>query len=388
MRSKNLVLTASLYLLMFAYGLSVTMLGPLMPILIQQYNLKLSQGGLILTFQSIGGIAAIILGGILADLTKKSKLLCAAFVIYSLSLFFIALSPSYILLLSLFFILGASTRMLDAVINAYISDLHADNRGFYLTLLHALFGVGAFIGPLFSTVFINAGVAWNRTFLFLGIVCAVIAVQYIVVLIRPAAEEKSVSPSESKDYLRLLTSPKMLVLCLIMFLYSGHQSGISAWLPMYMEQHLKTGTFLSGFAVSAFWVGIILGRFGCSLVSSKIHAKYLIMFGSLAGGSILTLATALNVPVLLVAASGLAGLLAGATIPLLVTTACNWYPKNSGTVSSMIFLYGTFAWMLFPWFIGVIAENISFRWGMMITGFSLLSVTALTLLLPAQKNRN
>jgi fucose permease len=47
-------LTASLYLLIFAYAVSTTMLGPLIPVLRQEYSLTLSQAGLMTTLQGVG----------------------------------------------------------------------------------------------------------------------------------------------------------------------------------------------------------------------------------------------------------------------------------------------------------------------------------------------
>lgn len=382
----DMILTWTLYLLMFAYALSVTMIAPLMPILVQQYKLKLSQGGLIMTFQSIGGILAIALGGILADLMKKSRLISIAFIIYGFSLILIAFSPSYAVLLGLFFILGASTRMLDAVINAYISDLHPSRRGLYLALLHTIFGVGAFFGPLFSAVLINSGLKWNQAFLILGIVCIVILLLYSIVIKNTSYKEGSRSNTKPKNFISLIANPKVLILCFIMFMYTGHQSGISTWLPMYMEKQLETGSFLSSLGLSAFWVGIILGRFICSFLSGKFDAKYIILLGSLLGGAILISGIALNIPYVLIVASGVTGFLTGAIIPLLVMIACNWHPQNSGTVSSMIFFYGNLALMVFPWLIGVIAENISFQLGMLVTGLTLLIIVLLALLLPDQKD--
>lgn len=380
-KNSKMALTVYLYLLMFAYALSVTMIGPLMPVLIQQYNLKMSYGGLILTFQSVGGVLAITLGGILADIIKKYTLIRIAFIAYSLSLVTISVLPSYTLLLVLFFILGASTRMLDSVTNAYISDLHPDRRGLFITLLHTFFGVGAFAGPIFSTSLIDSNIKWTRVFFILGITCVLIMLSSFFFR-NPSSYENTKNKIRLKDYLNLIASPRMLILCLIMFMYAGDQSGISTWLPMYMQKHLGTGVILSGYAVSAFWIGIILGRLTCSFISARLNTKYVILIGSLLGGTSLILGILSNEPYVLAAAAGVTGYLTGAIIPLLVLTACGWYPKNSGTATSMLFFYCTMAWMVIPWFIGVIAETTSFEWGMLVTGITLLVIVVLTMMIP------
>src|SRR5690554_1356683 len=65
-------LTGYLYVLLMVYGISLNMIGPMMSGIIDQYQLRVSQGGLIMTYQSIGGLLAILLGGTLGDLLSKS----------------------------------------------------------------------------------------------------------------------------------------------------------------------------------------------------------------------------------------------------------------------------------------------------------------------------
>src|SRR5690606_12522850 len=82
----RLVLTGYLFAVMIVYALSVTMIGPLMGALIAEYALSLSGGGLLLTFQSAGGIAAIVIGGAVADRMRKGTLVWICMFVYSVAL--------------------------------------------------------------------------------------------------------------------------------------------------------------------------------------------------------------------------------------------------------------------------------------------------------------
>lgn len=361
-----------LFLLVLVYAISFTMIGPMMPILIEQYTIRVSEGGLISTFQSIGGILAFVLGGIFADRMKKSRLVGISFGIYVVSLLLISIAPIYMVLLCLFFVLGVSTNLVDILANAYISDLYQEKRGMVLNLLHSFFGVGAFIGPLFSSILIQQGVNWNIVFRILGVVCIVVLVLFSVIL-RNAPEEIQIhSRQEKKNILKFFTIPRMWILCIIMLLYAAHQYGLNTWLPMYMETSLGSTNFLSSLSLSVFWIGIILGRLTCSRLSLRFTPRQLIMWGGLIGGIILTLGILMSSPVMLIITSGLSGLLTGAFIPLLITIGCEWYPQNSGAISSILFLNSTVSRMLFPWLIGIIAEVFNFRLGMLITSVSLI----------------
>lgn len=371
------IITSALYLIMFAYGFSITLIGPLMPVLIQQYHLRFSQGGLILTFQSAGGLLAMALGVVIVDMMKKSRLILAALVLYSLSLLLISFTSLYMVLLGLFFALGAGTKMIDIVINAYISDIHPDKRDSRLNFLHACFGFGAFAGPLFSTAILNKDMQWNNIFLIFGIICTTIAVCYLIILKVTRTQEKKKDMIKSGYNFKIFTDKKIILLCLVMFLYAGHQSGATTWVPTLVEKTLEANIVISGLALSVFWLGITLGRIVCALISRKVKPKYLILIGSLLGGLFLIAGLNADGPLVFTIALGITGFFTGAIIPLVITTACESYPDNSGTVSSLIMLVGSLAWMVFPWLVGVTSEIYDFKLGMSITGIVLLLIVAI-----------
>lgn len=382
----NRLITWTLNVLMLFYAMSLTMLGPLMPSIVEGYNLQLSEAGLISTFQSIGGIIFTILGGVLADHIKKSRLIGVTFFIYSTSMLAIALAPTYAAILALFFIVGASTRMLDVLLNSYISDLNPTRRGFYINLLGISFSIGGLSGPMFSTLFRNWGMKWNNTFLILGIACTLITVFYVYMQKSVKEDELRYSTRKAADYRELLTSTRLLTLCLIMFIYSGYQSGVSTWMPMFMEKSLLAGPFLSSLAVSLFYIGLIAGRALSSYIFNERQAKNRILFGSLAGGMLLILGIMAGRPVLMAVFSGVSGFLACSVLPLTITFACNYYPESSGAVSSIILLNSVLSWMIFPWLIGFVADNTSFQWGMMTTAICLLLTAILAVRLPSEKS--
>jgi len=371
-QNNNILITVSLYLMIAVYALSVTMLGPLMPMIINVYKIRLSYGGLIVVFQNIGGILSVALGGILADRIKKSSIIIAAYIVYGASLLLISTSPVYGLLLVLFFTLGAGNRMVDSVTNAFIADMHPEKRGIYLNMLHGFYAIGALLGPLYSQYLINRGIAWNRIFSILSFICALVLILFLVMLKKFPPVYISKSKTKNTDLSKVMKNPAIWMLCLIMVTNSANQSSINTWWVMYMQDYIKALISISSISLSVFWAGIILGRFICSYFTRYIKPKHVLIWGNLSGGIILTLSIMIGKPIFLVIAVGLTGFLTGAVIPMLVTIACEWYPQNSGTASSMIFFSGSLAQIFFPWLIGYVIEGFSFKSGITITGVILL----------------
>lgn len=367
---KHTVITAYLYILMTLYAVSITMIGPVMPRLISEYAIRTSQGGLIITVSSLGGILSIIIVGLLADHLSKPKLIWFSYIFFGLSFFLVAYVRIYSALLFLFFIFGASSRITDTVINAYISDLHKERRSVYLNLLHTFFGVGAFAGPIYIRFLIDRDFSWQKAFSYLGILClVVIAIMYFI--LPKQRKDPQTDPAQQTNPLKHMTalrgSPVMLTVCLIMFFYLGHQVGVVTWIPMYMLEELQAGPALASWALSLFWVGIILGRFVCSCLAKKVSVPLIIGFGSIGGFVIFGGGLLWRDHILLIISLAVTGLLTGATIPLLVTMACDYHPRHSGAVSSLIFFSGSLAAMLFPWLIGLIAESAGFQTAMLLS---------------------
>lgn len=361
------LLTGYLYLLMFAYACSVTMLGPLMPRLISDFTLRLSEGGFIVSAQSIGGILSIIAGGVIADRVRKGRLIGYMFFIYSAALLIVGFISTYLVLLVVFFFLGASTRLLDAVLNAHVADIHPEKKGVHLNLLHTFFGVGALLGPLYATYLLHRLDDWHQAFLILGAVCLVIFAIYVPVHRKTDRDLPQRSVPAKGSYINLLKSRDMWLLSLIMFMYAGHQTGLIIWLPMYMETHLSTGPWLAGSSLSVLWIGIIISRILASRLSERFTPVQLILWGNFIGFVLLLAGFLIGRPILLLASVGVTGVVTGAVIPLLIAASCDRFPQNTGTASSLIFLNGNIARMLFPWLIGLVAELFSFQGGILIT---------------------
>ncbi len=206
------VLTGCLFLLMIAYGLSITMIGPLMPILIRRYSLRLSGGGLVFSFHSIGGLLIIFVAGVLIDRLPKLKLIGLLFLLYSV------------------------------------------------------------------------------------------------------------------------------------------------WL-----------------------LGIIIGRSVTSVLAARLDPRHLLFGGCLIGGILLVMGIMSELSIALIFAVGIAGLLTGATIPLIIALGCGWFPSHSGSVTSLLYLNSNLAKMIFPWLVGAIADAYDFKLGMLVAGITLVLASLLTL---------
>ena len=161
--------TVYCYWLMSLYGVSIVMIGTLVPELLQYFEVSLSEIGFLMTIQCFGGILALFLGSRFAEKVKKSLIIPIAFGALVLGLLIVGYSPSFLVLQSTFLITGFFIRIADIFLNAFVGQIHQEESGIYLNRLHMFFSIGAFTGPFYSGMLIKLDFHWEQIYSIIGI---------------------------------------------------------------------------------------------------------------------------------------------------------------------------------------------------------------------------
>ncbi len=379
------ILTFFLFIIYFAYGFALAMIGPFMASIFQDYNLRPYQGGFLLAAQGLGGVIALFAGTVFIDRTDKIDLVIFLFLVFGLEIIFLGLPVDYYTLIFVFFLLGICSKVLDAAGNALIADAHPGRQGTYLALLHAFFGIGVFLGPLYAQIILRSQIAWKTIFLVCGILClAILTFYYLAKGKRQMVALQTISaPGRSKQ---VMMNRKLWYLSLIMFLYVGQMFGITNWLTTYMEMEVGAKPSMAGFTLTFYGVGIILSRFLAVKLVNDYKPINLIDWGCRLSGGLLLVGIVSKMPLVTLVTVGLAGFFAGAVIPLVITVGCIRFPENTGTASSIIFLSGSLSAIMFPLLIEVVAEFTNFTYGISLTALGLILISLSIKWIPALRN--
>lgn len=361
-----MTLTVSMYLLFFCYALSATITGPLVPRMMAQYDITLSQSGLVSLLIGLGGALGIITGGLISDRFKKPVLIHAAVYTYSITLIAMYFTPSFIWLLAMFFFMGFCTRILDTAGNGYLADIHEHKRSLFMSLMHASYALGAVAGPILTSTVLADGGDWQRVFLVIGFICFFASIFYTIVQLRTRhVPLPMVPPSDSKKFF-WIRDKQFYVLCAMSFVYCGFTAALAAWMPTFMQKELSADTMLSGLPVSLLWVGLLCGRLVYPAIISRFGAKRVFLVGSVLTCIIYGLSLIINSPVFYVAAFFLPGFLLGNIVPFAIVLGCSWHRSHSGAVSSYILMSGTLGFLMLPWLFGYVSDAIGL-YGMIIS---------------------
>ncbi|MBD2773206.1 MFS transporter [Iningainema tapete] len=263
MRSQKLVIGVFLSFYAFiAIGIAESGLGVLIPSIQKTYQLNTATITLLFLSQVTGYIVAAITSSILSSRIGLARMLLLAAAILTTALVIYALSPYWLVMVASGTLLGLGIGLTDAGINTYIANHQssADLMG----LLHAFYGVGALLGPAVATTLLAINLNWRLVYLvFAGVVGLMVAGMLWAVVFdyKPLTKRLNVSGMDAKASLGVaLKTPTVLVAGLFLLVYLGTEASMSNW--AYSVQSISRGTpnLVAGYSVSAYWVGLTLGR--------------------------------------------------------------------------------------------------------------------------------
>ena len=362
---------------MSLYGVSIVMIGTLVPELLQYFEVSLSEIGFLMTIQCFGGILALFLGSRFAEKVKKSLIIPIAFGALGLGLLTVGNSPSFIVLQSAFFITGFFIRITDIFLNAFVGQMHQEESGIYLNRLHMFFSIGAFTGPLYSGMLIKLDFHWQQIYTIIGIlfvVSALLGYWFILPMgrIQPTQKPQNRIPL---NFLEIIQDPKIWILGVTLLFYSFHQLSVTVWLPYYMEDSLGASKETANLAISLFWFGIILGRLFVSIIVKNQDPARLLSFGAFVGAVLLVVGIYSRDILLTTSAYFLVGLLTGAVIPLAFTICYKIFPEVIALATTFLSIFLLSGQMVGPWLLGISAEIFTIHHAIFLTVITLFGCT-------------
>ncbi|MBN2557435.1 MAG: MFS transporter [Clostridia bacterium] len=369
--------TLSSYVMMALYAVLLNMFGEMLPSIIEDFGISLSKAGLLQTSFNIGGMATLAALIFFSDRIRKSRLVYFSFTIIAATLVITGLfARSYILLTAAYIILGSTTKVFDVSVNIYINDINTSGREFFLQVLHVCFGIGAVLGPLFGAAMAGTALGWKSAFLVLGGVClAMIFISFVTLFRTSDSFEANVpgNQSESMGITQLLKEPQVWVLTFGSMCFSGSYVALVTWFPTYAAALANDTRKYSGLIISMYFLGFVLSRILASFILTQKNARRLIIITAFAGSMSLLAAYILGQTWSFFVFFPAAGFFSGATLPIIIFVGCVSFPRNTGGVTSMLYIGGSLSAMVLPYVIGVIGDSSGIAGAMPLTAYIILA---------------
>lgn len=350
--------TNLLFIIIAFFAMVLTIMSPLLTEISKTFSLTLAQTGIIFTANFLGFTVFLIIGGILADLWGKKKVLAISLAGFTLSLVLFPLAPNFPLAFIAIILFGGFGGIVEGTINSLIAEVNPERSIFYVNLAQVFFGLGAIVGPISAGVLVSNGFPWQLCYYILAGAFLLITIAFCYAKLPPLKQSDKISWN---GFTKLISDPKFLVIGLCMVLYTGSEVGGWGWMATFCKQNLKFTATKSSITVAVFWGAMSIGRLICGRLALRFSTrKIVIVLASLA-----TIVTVLSgfmqnemAIFLMITAMGLAY---SSQWPMILSYGSNYHPENSGTVYALLIGFGGFGGAIIPLVMGLIAANLNNR---------------------------
>jgi len=355
----------------FVISFVTNLIGPLMPIIIHDFQLSLGLAGFLpFSFFLAYGLISIPAGTLVEARGPRTTLL-AAFALNLAGCLAISLCPVYAMVIGGLFVIGLGMAMLQVVINPLMRTTGGEAHfAFFSVMGQLVFGLASYVSPLvFSQLMSEPGAAqkpllWVEFYwVFVGVFVLLMAVTAWLSIPRvELGEEERASGFDT--YRKLISERSVRLFFLGIIAYVGTEQSLANWMSQFLSTyHHFSPTQEGAHAVASFWglmaIGCVLGLLLLKVLDSKI-----------------VLAT---FTILAVACVGLA-LFGSAEVSLLAFPACGFFLSVmfsiifSLALNSMRAHHGAFSGILctgilggavVPLLVGVLGDRLGLRTAMM-----------------------
>ena len=367
---------AAACLAILVFGIVLTMLGSVLPSVIERFGIDKTAAGALFPLLSFGVLAGSLVFGPIVDRYGYKGPLVAAGVMIFVALEGIAFAPSMAALRAAVVFIGLGGGVINGGANALVADIHGEGeRGAAISYLGVFFGVGAVGVPFVLGMLIDD---FSYTSIVAGVGAVVLAsVGFIAATRYPAPKQAQGFPLA--DGARLIGDPVLLLFGLMLFLESGLEITVGGWTTTFFREELALTGERALVFLSLYWLGMMLARIVLGrLLRRASPARVLVAcIGVGLVGSILMIASRGVAP----AAAGVFLIGAGfaAAFPVVLGFVGDRYAQLSGTAYSVAFTMALTGGMILPYVTGVLGARYGLRTSFVIVPAALVLQAALLL---------
>ncbi len=346
--NRKLILAAQLAFL--PTGILTTLLGPMLPLLMDHWALNDTQAGNLFLVQFLAALVGVQLSGVLlsrlgfrpAFLLGLLLMACGTATLYVGSVRLGMVSVA---------VYGLGLGLIIPTDNLLIAEISPNSRASAVSLLNFFWGVGAVLCSLM--------VAWTAAHrllpFFLGSVSLFLLLLALVMrgLPFPAAIRSSEGPSRWRELAR---NPAIWFFAAVFFLYPGAETAVGGWIASYVSRLGPHEAEIAPLMPAFFWASLTVGRALGTLFLLYVPERRVLRGGFAAGSAGI---------VLMLWSSTLAGVIVGALItglsfatlyPITVARLSHRFGMAARSIGAFMFSLASVGPAVIPWLVGITSQ--------------------------------
>jgi fucose permease len=332
--------------------------GVILPALLVFYHIDKATISLLFFSSALGYLIAAFNSGLLVAKLGERRFLMLGAAIFGLATLLLSFRPIFPLTLSLVLPLGFGIAVLDAGLNSVIAG--RVNSGPLLNYLHAFYGVGAWLGPIFATAFLAWNIGWNNIYLTWAIIGLVlVGAFHFTFQQKTKPDSNAVDAPKSNVMKEALKRHAVWIAAFFLFFYVGVEVTFGNWGYSFLLENRQEAVWLAGWTISGYWLGLTLGRVILGHFTGRIGSRAMIQLCIIGVFCGLLLTWFVPLPPLNFASILLTGFFLGPIFPTTVALIPEIVPSR--LIASAIGFLTSLASMgasFFPWLAGNTAQRI------------------------------
>lgn len=377
-------IVAIILVIWFVISFVTNILGPLIPIVIETYDLSLTMAAFLpFSFFLAYGVMSVPAGMMVEKLGEKKSMLIA-FSLNFLGAITIAILPVYSIALASLFTIGIGMAMLQVIINPLMRVAGGEeNFAFFSVMGQLVFGLGSFVAPFVFTYLMQEisqpasadGVAgilsslirdgmewtalyWLFSFIFIGVILIVALLK--MPKVERISEEKTGALS---IYGELLKDKKVILFFLGIVAYVGTEQALANWMSEFLKQyHGMDPTTEGAKAIAWFWGLMSVGCLAGLALLKILDSKMVIKAASIITLLMISLALFGNRDVSYYSFMA-CGFSISVMFSIIFSLALNSVTKHHGSFSGIL-CSGIFGGALMPLIVGFLGDYIGLKYAM------------------------
>lgn len=381
---RNYYIVALILLVFFVISFLTNIIGPLVPEIIEDFDLSLTMVAILPFAFFIAYGAMSIPSGLLIEHFSEKKIMISAFLVSFCGALLFGLFPNYLVAVISLFLIGTGMAMLQVAINPLLREAGGEEHfAFNSQLGQLFFGLASFLSPLvysYLVLNLNSGEVNNFLLSTLEIVVpqelpwislywlfAVVSLLMVIIIAAtnfPEVDRKEDEKVGTLETLELMKNPMVWLFFLGIFCYVGSEQGVANWISEFLSTYHGYDPQTTGAStVSWFWggmtAGTVLGLLCLKVMDSR---NVLILFTT---GALISLTLALfGTGQMALYAFPAIGFLIAVMWPVIFSLALNSVEEFHGSFSGIL-VTGIVGGAVVPLVVGSLGDVLGLKYGML-----------------------
>ena len=342
-KSRRIMLFFLLFSIMLIFGAIENFKGVSFPLIKTEFNASWEQQGFLVSMLAISYVGFCIIAGIFLGRFGIKPSILFGFAALSIGLFLVYFMPGFFAAGAALFVIFAGFGFFEIGVNALASFVFIAKTALLMNLLHAFYGIGAFVGPM-AAGYITNNIGFNWRFIYLMALPIALAMFIFAIFVKiPKSKGELINTDivKKKSFFDALGSPMVWLFAVTLGLGVAIEMSSPNWGALYFQDIFGLDPRTSGAAfVSAFFICFTVSRLVCGILVERIGYMRSLMGVTIIIFSVFTVGFLLGergiyvLPVL--------GFFIGPLWPTIMAVAILYFGKDAPVMcSAMIAIAGT-----------------------------------------------